>query len=202
MVDTWRWPKASYSAPSMAPMDTPSRAAASRSITMFWRRPPSSTSLPTSRSSGLFFSSVTSRGSHSCSVARSLPCSETWYCAPWLVPPPPPLGRSCTARRRRCRSGYLAALALNRASTVKVSSVRPSSCVLRSMLNEPLAPWRLLPSRVPTVATSGSASSIAVSRSSRCRLSSNDTVALDVARPQIRPVSCCGNSPVLTTVNR
>src|SRR6185312_16144001 len=88
MVDTWRWPNASYSAPSIAPIDTPRRAAVARSITMFWRRPPSSTSLPTSCSLGFFFSSATSLGSHSSSVARSLPCSPTWYCAPWLVLPP------------------------------------------------------------------------------------------------------------------
>ena len=202
MVDTWRWPNASYSAPSMVPIDTPSRDAVARSITMFWRRPPSSTSLPTSCSLGFFFSSATSFGSHSCSSARSLPCRPIWYCAPWLVPPPPALGRSCSGRRRRLRSGYFAALAVSRASTAKVSSLRPSARVFRSMLNEPLAPCRLLPSRVPTVATSGSDMSIWVSRCMRCSLWPNETVALEVARPQIRPVSCAGNRPLLTIPNR
>ncbi|KAG1546121.1 hypothetical protein G6F50_013674 [Rhizopus delemar] len=52
MVEIWRWPKAPYSAPSMAPTVMPRRAALARSIWMFWRSPALSTSVPTSRSFG------------------------------------------------------------------------------------------------------------------------------------------------------
>ena len=36
----------------------------------------------------------------------------------------------------------------------------------------------------------------------RSSLCAKETVALEVARPQIRPVSCGGNRPLLTTPNR
>jgi hypothetical protein len=70
------------------------------------------------------------------------------------------------------------------------------------MLNCALEPERPLPRRTPTSFTAGSASSMSVMRRWRCAMSANDTVALELARPQIRPVSCGGNEPFSTAPTR
>ncbi len=43
---------------------------------------------------------------------------------------------------------------------------------------------------------------MSVMRRWRLTMSSKETVALELARPQIRPVSCGGNAPFFTAPNR
>src|SRR6185437_422647 len=70
------------------------------------------------------------------------------------------------------------------------------------MLNQPLAPRRLVPIEAPTYSTAGSSRSIFTSALVRDSRSAKDMVTPPVARPQMRPVSCGGKSVPGNTWNR
>ncbi len=93
MVETKRWPKASYSVASMAWGVTPRREAVGRSMTtvasspLFWR------SEFTSASWGRVRSRWSTRGAHSKSSRASSPWRVYWY---WALAGRPPIRRSWT----------------------------------------------------------------------------------------------------------
>ena len=66
------------------------------------------------------------------------------------------------------------------------------------MMNCALPPWRPEPRRTETRSTSGSALSMSATRCWRPIICSKLTVVLELARPQIRPVSWAGKAPFLT----
>ena len=81
MVEICRWPKASLSVSVIACMETPSRPAFSRSISICRRGPPSCASEATSNSAGARRSAAVSLPAHSITSSRSVDTSVYWYCA-------------------------------------------------------------------------------------------------------------------------
>ena len=71
MVETCRWPKASYSVSSMACVSTFRREACSRSTSTLTCKPPDCWSEATSESAGLLRNTVSSFGAHSDSSSTS-----------------------------------------------------------------------------------------------------------------------------------
>src|ERR1041385_6414102 len=81
IVETMRWPKASYSALSIVAEVMPKRAAVSRSTTTVADRPRSMKLVETFSSAGDADILWISFGTHSVSVAELASSSTTWYCA-------------------------------------------------------------------------------------------------------------------------
>ena len=156
MIETWRWAKALFSAASSACTLTPSRAAASRSMTSRDASPARCWSEETS---------IDAR--HGAELARPAPRSRSaarrgratsrtyWYRA---LPAPPPMLMSCTARMKVCTPGMRASGRRRRLITSSAVTPGRSSSGLSEMKSRPEltegAPPPA-PTCEPTLATAG-----------------------------------------------
>ncbi len=202
MVVTWRWPKASYSASSMACTGTPSREARSRWISSFRYRPSVCCSVVTSASSGRAFSAAISFGVHSASSLASRLRSPYWY---WVRAMRLSICRSCTGCMNRLMPSTAAARCLSRSITWSAEAER-SLRGFSTMFRRPVLSVGLmlpLPTKAATLATSGSWRTASLSAIVRAFIAGNEMLASASATPTITPVSCCGSRPLgMATNNR
>ncbi len=142
MVEIWRWPKASYSASSMALTLTPRREAVSRSMLKYTCRPRFCRSLATSISSGWSLSASVSLGVHSSSRAASGDSRLNWN---WVRLTRSSMVRSCTGWRNSWMPATLASSGRRRSITALAVTSR-SAWGLRLISRRPLLRVALSPS--------------------------------------------------------
>ncbi|CAM3583376.1 hypothetical protein DETS111669_16960 [Delftia tsuruhatensis] len=196
MVEISRWPKALYSAVSMAETVTPSRLAWARSICTKACRPWSCRSLPTSTSSGRSCMRSTRAWVLLASCAMSGEDISSWY---WVRATRSSMVRSCTGWAYRRMPGICSASSDRRRSTAGTPSRWPWG--LRSISSRPVFSVVLLPStpmKDEMLCTAGSLSSSSARACWRSAMAANEMDWSASVVAWMVPVSWSGKKPLGT----
>ena len=115
-----------------------------------------------------------------------------WYC---VREERPPTRMSCPACRNRLTPCTLASCGRSRVMISSALAVRPSSFGFRLMKKLPVLKVDELPF-MPKPVMSGSRRTTSASSSMREFIEAKEASCADSAKPEMKPVSCCGKKPL------